>query len=226
MLYREAGQYKSSYERRPGGVPAARRTASASPRILLIAFVRRPARRQRLLAQLGDDPVPGVLARGHRAQHADRLYRPALARHRRRSWASAPMPATSSRRSFPAQHRRHDAAVGLLRGRGRRAVRPAVAAHQGLLPRGRDARRAVLPVMVLHPHAAGSTITMPPAPSRCRPARSSASPITGPTATAARPLSRGARHRRRDDLARLEPGARPHRPDPGWWCATWTSRPS
>ena len=42
--------------------------------------------------------------------------------------------------------------VGLLLRRGRRAVRPAVAAHQGLLSRGRDARGAVLPVMVLHPH--------------------------------------------------------------------------
>ena len=43
--------------------------------------------------------------------------------------------------------------VGLLLGRGRRAVRAAVAAHQGLLSRGRDARRAVLPVVVLHPRA-------------------------------------------------------------------------
>ncbi len=31
----------------------------------------------------GDDPVPDLLARGDRAQHPDRLHRPALARHRR-----------------------------------------------------------------------------------------------------------------------------------------------
>ena len=40
---------------------------------------------------------------------------------------------------------------GLLLGRRRRAVRAAVPAHQGLLSRGRDARGAVLPAMVLHP---------------------------------------------------------------------------
>ena len=43
-----------------------------------------------------------------------------------------------------AQHRRGDRAVGLLLGGGRRRLRPAVAAHQGLLSRHRDARRAVL----------------------------------------------------------------------------------
>ncbi len=43
--------------------------------------------------------------------------------------------------------------LGLLLGCGRRAVRPAVAAHQGLLSRGRDARGAVLPLVVLHPRA-------------------------------------------------------------------------
>ena len=36
-------------------------------------------------------------------------------------------------------------AVGVLLRRGRRAVRAAVAAHQGLLSRDRDAGRAVLP---------------------------------------------------------------------------------
>ena len=64
------------------------------------------------------------------------------------------MPATSSRPAFP------DANIivlilcsGLLLGGGRRAVRTAVAAHQGLLSRGRDARRAVLPVVVLRARA-------------------------------------------------------------------------
>ena len=72
----------------------------------------------------------------------------------------------------------------------------------------------------------GSTTTTPRARSRCRRARSSASPITGPNAT---PLTRyfvRAGHRRRDDLVRLEPRARPHRPHRGWRCATWTSPPS
>jgi branched-chain amino acid transport system permease protein len=46
---------------------------------------------------------------------------------------------------FPdAQHRRRDRAVGLLLGGGGRRLRPAVAAHQGLLPRHRHAGRAVL----------------------------------------------------------------------------------
>ena len=44
-------------------------------------------------------------------------------------------------------------ASGFFSAGGRRAVRPAVAAHQGLLPRGRDARGAVLPAVVLHPRA-------------------------------------------------------------------------
>ena len=38
-------------------------------------------------------------------------------------------------------------ASGFFSAGDRRAVRPALAAHQGLLPRGRDARGAVLPAM-------------------------------------------------------------------------------
>ena len=44
-------------------------------------------------------------------------------------------------------------ASGFFAGRGRRAVRLAEAAHQGLLSRGRDAGGAVLPAMVLHPRS-------------------------------------------------------------------------
>ena len=51
------------------------------------------------------------------------------------------------------QHHRLDHRLGFLLGRGRRAVRPAVAAHQGLLSGGGDACRAVLSGMVLHPHS-------------------------------------------------------------------------
>ena len=56
-----------------------------------------------------------------------------------------------------------------LRG-GRRDLRAAVAAHQGLLSRGRDARRAVLPVVVLRARALARATTTSRMRSRCRPA--------------------------------------------------------
>ena len=49
------------------------------------------------------------------------------------------------------QHYRLDSRLGLFFGGRRRAVRSAVAAHQGLLSRSRDARGAVFSGMVLHP---------------------------------------------------------------------------
>ena len=51
---------------------------------------------------------------------------------------------------------------GFVLQRGRRAVRPAEPAHQGLLPGGGDAGRAVLPAMVLRRACPGSTTTTPP----------------------------------------------------------------
>ena len=101
--------------------------------------------------------------------------------------------------------------VGLLRGRGRRAVRAAVAAHQGLLSRGRDARGAVLPVVVLHPRAVALQLQRLGAievPTRTL----FGIPITGPNATPVTRYLVVLVDRRRDDLARLQSRARPHRP--------------
>ena len=74
------------------------RTASASRVILLVAFVVIPLFGSSFLLQRGDDPVPGLLARGDRAQSSS----PAIPGCSRSapapSWGSAPMPATSSRR--------------------------------------------------------------------------------------------------------------------------------
>ena len=58
-------------------------------------------------------------------------------------------------------------------------VRPAVAAHQGLLSRGRDAGRAVLPGMVLHPHPVALQLQHLRRRSKCRSASCSASSSPG-----------------------------------------------
>ena len=87
---------------------------------------------------------------------------------------------TSSRN---VEHHRLDPRVGFLLRRGRCAVWPAVAAHQGFLSRGGDAGRAILPGMVLHPHSLALQLQ------RLGSDRSAAAdacmgiPITGPTAT-------------------------------------------
>ena len=91
------------------------------------------------------------------------------------------------------------------------AVRPAVAAHQGLLSRGRDARGAVLPVMVLHPRAVALQLQ------RLRRDRGAAAHVV----RRHRSPGRAPRPRRAiyvvlaivvaDDLARLQHRARPHR---------------
>ena len=152
MLYREAGQYKTNYAADMAVFPMLQDRIGIAV-ILLVAFVVVPADRQRLPAQRGDDPVPGLLARRDRAQHPHRLYRAALARHRRLHGGRR-LCLLQAHDDLPGrEHHRLDRRLGLLLGRGRRAVRPAVAAHQGLLSRGRDARGAVLPAMVLHPRA-------------------------------------------------------------------------
>jgi branched-chain amino acid transport system permease protein len=48
-----------------------------------------------------DDSVSDFLARGHRTEFADRLYRPAFASERALSWVSAPMPVTNLRLTSP-----------------------------------------------------------------------------------------------------------------------------
>ena len=74
----------------------------------------------------------------------------------------------------PGQHHRLDHCVGLFLGRGRRSVRPAVAAHQGFLSRGGDACRAILSRVVLHPHPLALSTTASRARSKCRCVRSPA----------------------------------------------------
>ncbi len=152
---------------------------------VLIAFVVIPLTGVELHARRSvHDPVPDLLARGDRAQHPHRLYRPALARHRRASWASAPMPATSSRPIFP------DVNIIVLDPRCRGSSPPRSAwcsacrrcASRASISRSRRSRRS----SSWHGASSafrGSTTTTSPARSRCRPARSSASPITGPNAT-------------------------------------------
>ena len=152
MFYREAGQYKTSYAGRSGGLPdaAGPHRHRADP----VHRVRgRAAHHVELHDLVGDDPGADLLARGDRAEHPHRLYRPDLARHRRLHGGRRLRLLQAHDHLPRREHRLPDPRLRLLLGRGRRAVRAAVAAHQGLLSRGRDARRAVLPVVVLHPHA-------------------------------------------------------------------------
>ena len=81
MLYREAGQFKTDYASDQAIFPILQDRIGLAV-ILLIALAD-PARQQRLPDQRGDDPVPDLRAGRDRAQHPDRLYRPAVARHRR-----------------------------------------------------------------------------------------------------------------------------------------------
>ena len=82
MFYREAGQYKTSYAADQAVFPMLQDRIGIAV-ILFIAFVVDPADHVELHALVGDDPGPDLLARGDRAQHPHRLYRPDLARHRR-----------------------------------------------------------------------------------------------------------------------------------------------
>ena len=59
------------------------RTAIGLALILVVAFVADPGVRQSVPPQHDDDPVPDPLAGGDRAQPADRIYRPVVARNRR-----------------------------------------------------------------------------------------------------------------------------------------------
>ena len=189
MFYREAGQFKTSYaadmaifpirqDRIGLGADSARRLR------------RHSARRRRFLAQHDDDPVPDLVAGRDRAQYSDRLYRAAVARHRRPSWGSAPTPATSSTTYFPQrEHPRLDRRLRIRLQRGRRVVRPAEPAHQGLLSRGGDAGRAVLPRMVLRPRALALQLQRRPARSRSPTQTLFGVPVTGPERDAGDALS-------------------------------------
>ena len=82
MLYRETGQFKTSYAADQALFPIPARPLSGWPDPADGGGADPPVR-QRLLPHHRDDPVPGVRAGSDRAQPADRLCRAALARQRR-----------------------------------------------------------------------------------------------------------------------------------------------
>ena len=129
------------------------RTGSASWSSCSIAFIVIPLTGSDFLLNAVLIPFLIFRAGGDRAQSAHRLYRAAFARHRRlHGGRRLCLPEADD--DLPArEHHRLDSRFGIFLGRRRRAVRSAVAAHQGLLSRGGDAGGAVLPRMVLHPHS-------------------------------------------------------------------------
>ena len=152
MFYREAGQFKTTYAADMAIFPIRqdryRPRADPPRRLRRHSRVRRP-----VPPQHDDDPVPDPVARGDRAQPADRLYRPAVARHGRLHGRRR-LCLLQARDLFPAgQHPRLDRRERLRLRARRRHLRPAEPAHQGLLSRGRDAGGAVLPAMVLRARA-------------------------------------------------------------------------
>ena len=84
MFYREAGQFKTTYAADQAIFPIRAGPHRLRHRPVSFAFVGVPlfAGRASSLYR-GADPGPDLLARRDRAQHPDRLLRPALARHRR-----------------------------------------------------------------------------------------------------------------------------------------------
>ncbi len=82
MLYRETGQFKTSYVADQAIFPI-RQDRYLAAAALVLAYVAVPILGTRILAFDHHDPVPGLRARRHRAQHIDGLCRPAFARHRR-----------------------------------------------------------------------------------------------------------------------------------------------
>ena len=144
MLYREAGQFKTSYQTDAAIFPIRqdRIAIAVDPRSSRSSSSRSSRRRT---CFTGDpDPVPDPLARRARPQHPDRLRRPALARHRGvhggRRVRVVQLHAARPRHADPARVRRRRR----RRGAGRHPVRPAEPAHPRLLSRGGHARRAVL----------------------------------------------------------------------------------
>ena len=98
VFYREAGQYKTTYAADMAIFPI-RQDRYGLAVILLVAFVADSRVRQSVPPQYDDDPVPDPLA-GARSGSTCSPDIPACCRSEPApSWASAPMPATSSRRS-------------------------------------------------------------------------------------------------------------------------------
>ena len=82
MLYRENGQFKTSYRADQQIFPILQ-DRIAIGLLLVVAFVAVPLRRRRVPVPRDPDPVPDPVARRARPEHPGRLLRPDLARHRR-----------------------------------------------------------------------------------------------------------------------------------------------
>ena len=149
VLYREAGQFKTSYAADQAIFPIAQDRWFVIG-LVAFAFLGVPLFAEQYLYTERADPGADPLARRDRAQYPHRLLRPALARHRRlhggrRLCRLQPRAAPAGDQHHPGRSlfARRDGDAG------RHAVRHAVAAHQGLLSRGRDAGLAVFPRMGL-----------------------------------------------------------------------------
>ena len=171
MLYREAGQFKTSYAADMAIFPIRQDrialVAAAGLRLHRRAAARRLphlAVRQRLSAARHPHPVPDPVAGRHRPEHPDRLLRPDLARQRRlhgdRRLHRLQVRHRRAHSARLARHRHLDsAAAGAALDPARRPdggvrrhpVRHPEPAHQGSLSRGGDAGRAVLLRLGVHP---------------------------------------------------------------------------
>ncbi len=131
-----------------------------------------------------DDPaaLPGADRRGDRAEHPHRLHRADQPRLRRLHGGRRLRLLQADDDLPRGEHHRLDLRLRLLLGGGRRVLRSAQLAHQGALPRGRDARRAVLPAMGLRAHPLA--LQLQPVGAIEVPLRTLFGvPITGPTAS-------------------------------------------
>ena len=143
MLYREAGQFKSTYAQDQQIFPI------RQDRIAMSAAARgrlrgRAADRRPVLARRADHAVPHLRARCARPEHPHRLRRTALARHRRVHGRGRVHGLQLRAAHAVARHHSELHPGGPVRRRGRHRFRTAQPAHQGLLPRGGDARLPVL----------------------------------------------------------------------------------
>ena len=100
MLYRENGQFKTSYRADQQIFPILQ-DRLAIVLLLVAAYVVVPAPGQRLPVPRHPDPVPDHRAGRAGREHPGRLLRPDLARARAPSWPWAPMAPTTSSSAFP-----------------------------------------------------------------------------------------------------------------------------